>query len=203
MVHVQNANYARGEFREVAIRLATVSRDLEQHPDPAWQTRARKAQLDAARYMQMALPADLEPAEAATIAATLPREVLAILRYGERPQANALRKIVANMVTWAIALGFFIIPLLVTFLNTALRFEREHQVMERLIMNAQAGAIWLGACGPLLGNALTRFLETPIGRRLVGLILYVIEGIFGGVLDGYEPHLQLVVPQAGVPRLEQ
>ena len=176
----------KSSFAELSIRLWVMAKDPTQYQDPLRCAQARTMQIDAVRYMHMSLPSDLTPIEASAIRASLPPEILSdhIPAYN-RAKPTVLRRVVAQTVALLLALVIFFVPLLTSTLNATLKYEREHRMTERLLVRAQHSVSNLGAYRAQVQLALLHFLDSPAGRRVIKSGSYVVEGIAGGIADGY------------------
>ena len=181
-----NADAFNSSFAELSIRLWMMAKDPTQYQDPHRRAQARTMQIDAVRYMHMSLPSDLTPMEASAIRSSLPREVLSdrIPAYN-RAKPTVLRRVVAQTVALLLALVIFFVPLLTSILNATLKYEREHRMTERLLVRAQHSVSNLGAYRAQVQSTLLHFLDSPAGRRVIKSGSYVVEGVAGGVVDGY------------------
>lgn len=180
-----NDEDSRSSAAEMAVRLWMMARDPVRCPDPRWQTKARTMQIDAVRYMHMALPSDLSLGEAALIRATIPRQVLSDQSPSHHDlKPTALRRSVAQVVASLMALFVFLLPLLTSLANILLRYERELHLTERILVCVQGTVRGLGQHGAHLQSSLVGFLNSSRGRRLMASGVYLVEGIAGGVMDG-------------------
>jgi hypothetical protein len=168
---------------DVAVHLWMTARN--QRPGVGSQA-IRTMQIDAVKYMHMALPQDLTAAEIASLRETMPQDVLYQSAHSENTAGpNNLRKAVAQIVAWAMAITFFVSPLLLTLLNGLLKYERDHHLAERILANGINTVNGMGEYGAQLQTSLVRLRDGPMGRALVGTTVYVAEGIGGGLVDGY------------------
>jgi hypothetical protein len=169
------------------MRFWMAARERGQHTDVISQAQARVFQIDAVRYMHMALPPDLTPAEVTSLRTSLPESVLGQSNgeFSRRNPPTFLRKMVAQVVSWFMAVAFIFLPLFAALLNSLLKYERDHQVTQRLLASVQNTAQNLGERGINAQMSVIRALDSPTGRRLVGTGFYLAEGIGGGLIDGY------------------
>ena len=152
--------------------------------DPAL---VRALHIDAVRYMTMSLPRDLTPQEMVLLRQGIPQDVLSPLHLGQEVgpvRPNGLRSSIAHITCWFMAMAFFFLPLLMTCINKALVFERQHQITERVLTNSLDLGTTLGERGADLQKSLQRFREGPLGGALVTGGFFLVEGIAGGVVDG-------------------
>jgi len=142
-------------------------------------------QIDAVKYMHMALPPDLSAAEIASIRACIPQQVLADVPTDHRKRRpTALRRVVARVVALLMALLIFAVPLLTSLTNTLLKYERDHHVTERVFVSAQGALGRLFQYRVCLQATTLHFLSSPAGRGILTSGGYLVDGIAGGVLDG-------------------
>ncbi|RVX70850.1 hypothetical protein B0A52_06006 [Exophiala mesophila] len=173
------------------IRLwTTAKQQAEQNGDSA---ALRSMHIDAVRYMHMALPSDLTPLEINSLRASMPVELLAFPESPspriERPP-TILRRSVAQLVCWALAIVLFVVPVVMAFLNRALQIalnvERRHQVTERLLSNSLDIVSAFGEQGSRLQQPMARFKDGPLGNAFLKIVNWFMEGVLGGVNDGIE-----------------
>ena len=180
-----NEEELKSNAAEMAVRLWMMARDPVRCPDPRWRAQARMMQIDAVRYMHMALPADLTAAETATIRGSVPHQVLSDqpnIQSDLKP--TALRRAVAQAVALVMAALVFLLPIMTLCINAALSYERDHHITGRVLARAQATVSGFGQYGFRLQSTLLHFLHSPRGERLVASGAYLVEGIAGGVMDG-------------------
>ena len=175
----------RANAAEMAMRLWMTARNPERCPDPRWQAQARTMQIDAVRYINMALPSDLSSAESALVRAAVPYQVLSgqsTIQNDLKP--TVLRSTVAQVVALLVAWLAFLLPLLTLLMNMLQQYERDHHITERLMLCAQAIVRGLGQYGFRLRSTLVHFLGSTRGQKFMASSAYLVEGIAGGVLDG-------------------
>ena len=90
---------------------------------------------------------------------------------------NQLRRAVARVAAISLALFAVFIPLVVALFNMALRYERDHRLTEHVIAAAERGVNSLGQYGTTLQTG-----------RLLDAARYVLDGVGGGVVDGFRDY---------------
>ncbi|KAJ4519010.1 hypothetical protein HRR83_003682 [Exophiala dermatitidis] len=185
---IENRSGVDWEVAATGGRLCMAARaQAEQGGDPST---LRSMQIDALRYMHMALPPDLTSLEVESLRASMGPQL--IVPSGEardghgQPPPNALRQVIAQAVCWLFASLLLFLPLLMTLLNRVLQFERHHQVTERVITNSLDMTSSLGERGLELHNAFLRFKEGRVGSAFVDFGSWLVEGIAGGLSDGLD-----------------
>jgi hypothetical protein len=76
-----------------------------------------------------------------------------------------------------------VVPLVITLLNTALRYEREHQIMERGAVVVQK--TWTAVMAYLSVNAQDLPQHGPVWHGL-GSLLAIVARILGDIITGIE-----------------
>lgn len=144
----------------------------------------RSMHIDALKYMHAALPNDLTPAETDTIVGSLPRGVREELRYRQHTmpedktaENNILRKTVSDSVCSLMAVLIFLLPFLMASFNKLLRYEREHQISEKMLSGGLATMNAFGERGLDLK-------DSRLGSAILGTGIWMMDGIVGGVNDG-------------------
>ena len=145
----------------------------------------RSMHIDALKYMHAALPNDLTPAEIDAIIGSLPRDVRDELAYREHvvvpnkliAQRNFLRKAVSDTVCSLIAVLIFVLPFVVASFNKLLRYEREHQISQKMLISGVGTVYAFGERGLDLKNS-------RLGCAILGAAVWMVDGIVGGVKDG-------------------
>ena len=179
------AEHMNSNTAEMALRLWLMARDPARCPDVRWQAQARTMQIDAVRYMNMALPHDLSPTEAATIRASIPQEILSNQPSDyQHYRPTALRKVVARIVALLIALFVFVVPLSMSLASTVLGYERDHRIAERVFASARKTFEGLFRYRTCLQAIIAHLLTSPMGRSVITFGSYLVDGVSGGVLDG-------------------
>ncbi len=172
------------------------ARSMAQHPnaDPA---QLRALHIDAVRYMTMSLPKDLTPQEAHMLRQHIPQDVLdppdQVGPDAGQRSTNTLRSSVGYVTCCIMAIVFFFLPLLMTGITTALIFERQHHITERVLTNSLDLGTVLSERGAELQRALQRFRGGPVG----GVLSWVAEGVVGGLVDGVR---NAQISRSGEPR---
>ena len=181
----QTTDRINSNIADVALRMWVMARDPTRPQNTQSQLQARTLQIDAVRYMNMSLPGDLKPTEIAAIRASLPEDIVSdpLLRRKNRP--TMLRRTVAQAVALFMALVIFFIPLLSSVLNRAMKYERQHRMTERVFVRTQTTVRGLADYRVQAQFTLIRILDSPIGRGVVNSGAYIVEGIAGGLVDGY------------------
>lgn len=153
----------------------------DRNADPAVM---RSMHIDALKYMHAALPNDLTPAETDAIVCSLPQGVRDELGYRQHLvsenrslESSVLRKAVSDSVCSLMALLFFLLPFVMASFNRLLRYEREHQLSEKVLSNSVATVNAFGERGLDLKDS--RF-----GNALLGTAVWITDGVVGGVNDG-------------------
>lgn len=142
-----------------------------ERPSNVDRTQARALRVDAIRYMCMTLQ-DPTPQETLLIRNALPDAVLLTPPLTR----NSLRQSAALLTCWCMAVTFFLIPVMVSFINKALVFERKHHVIERV-----------ASTGLDLGNMLFEKLQSsPVVLAIVTSGMWMIESVIRGVVDGMQ-----------------
>jgi hypothetical protein len=149
-------------------------------------TAQRAMHIDALRYMNMALPNDLSQTEIEIIRASLHPQIRSenTLRLDPDTKPNALRQGVAQAVCWIIAMIFILIPIVLSAINRALVYERQHKILDRALNGSADFTKAMAERGLDLGDALVRFKGTPLGNTCLSTISWVVEGFAGGINDG-------------------
>ena len=148
----------------------------------------RTLHIDAVKYMAMSLPQDMTAEETARFQRGLPLHLLSPPGSSESVEAsarkNSLRRSIARMTCWFIAIIVFFIPLLMTGLNEALVYERQHQLTERVLTNTLDLGTLLSERGIELQRSFSRFRGGSVGGAVIDSSLWVAEGFGGGIMDG-------------------
>lgn len=160
-------------------------------PDEAF---LRTTHVDALFYLLTALPRELTPTEVNRLRSATPQAIIEGRGTASSPP-TALRRITAWWTALILGWIFILVPLIVTVLNWALRYERQHHLTERgMSYIQQTYAVifeWLSghqADGVSRGSLL--------GRVVVSLLL-CLSSLFGEVMNGVEEGLTKVAADHG------
>lgn len=153
----------------------------DRNADPAVM---RSMHIDALKYMHSALPNDLTPTETDAILGSLPRGVRDelssrhhVVPESRHPESDILRKAVSESVCSLMAVLIFLLPFLMASFNKLLRYEREHQLSEKVLTNGVATMNAFGERGLDLK-------DSRLGRAILGTVVWLMDGFVGGVNDG-------------------
>jgi hypothetical protein len=137
-------------------------------------------------YLLRALPYDLEPVEVRQLQNALPDELQADWRSSSPQQArgNMLsRSITFVMLQCAVFLSF-LLPILMGLSDRFLQHEREHHVIQKLLVNSGRTIESVGERGLDLKEAIVRFGQGRVGAAFFGGITWVAEGVVQGISEG-------------------
>lgn len=167
----------------------------DRNADP---TVMRSMHIDALKYMHAALPNDLTSAETDTIVGSLPRGVRDELGYRQHmlpenriPESSVLRKAVSDSVCSLVAVLIFLLPFLMASFNRLLRYEREHQLSEKVLTNGVAAMNAFGERGLDLK-------DSRLGSAVLETAVWIMDGVVGGVNDGL---VKSIGPGMGVMKM--
>ena len=150
----------------------------------------RSMHIDALRYMHMALPPDLTGVEIQSLRASMSPQLITgtpgVAEHYHHREPSILRQSIARVVCWLVAGLLLMLPVFMTFLDRLLRFEREHQVTERVITSGLELTSTLGERGIVLQQAMVRFKDGRVGGACVGMGSWFVEGVVGGINDGLD-----------------
>lgn len=170
-------------------------------------------QIDAIKYMHNALPADLSDSDVSMLKESLianrnPSHRSADTGLQERHLVrggqvgnNIVRMTIARLVCWTISLVIFVIPIFMSLLNKALRYEREHSITKRAIDNGADIAKAASAVGIGVGEKMFRFKDTEAGAFCGAGLAWTLQSVLEGVNDGVQTSRsgrRLVASETGV-----
>jgi hypothetical protein len=153
----------------------------------------RKLHVDAVYYLAKALPQDLTPTEAARISEAVPQAVheQRIAISGPQRRTTVVRRLTAQSTALLTGCLFLIIPLLVTTLNSALVYERQHRLTERGVSFVQETIIGFSNRAP------AQTAQSSLFRGFVVRLWLWLVDMFSEVVTGAEEGYDRAVSSRG------
>ena len=186
---VQKLHYALRLTILIGFNLLQIALTEAQKNQVQDQAFSRQVHIDALIYLLRGLPNDLTEQEAHQIRNAVPqKEGVWINRLGTKPRPNPslLHRGLASIIILACVFLRFILPYIKHCFNNAYRFERNHQLSERLLAFGVSSVDSLGKRGiELVNNALGHEFVT-------NSMLYCIEGVHGGLTEGLGEGLKCI-----------
>jgi hypothetical protein len=151
-------------------------------------------------YLLRGLPATLSPEETVALQAAFPAS-LAITAPCDQdlPLSNTngdtappsdpssiLHRLIATLVFETFVLLQFLLPYIKLFLAHAYRFERKHNVAQRLVNSGIMGADAVRRTGMQLTQTICQMNDGKLGVALNDLMFWCVRGITGGLQQGIQ-----------------
>ena len=150
---------------------------------------ARQLYLNSLTYLIHALPSDLTQDEQTTICAALPENIITTLNLNpsKKPKKPAitskiqptslLRRTLAFIIVQFFLFVQVMLPYVQVLLVNMWKYERENQIIMKLIGNCVEIAM-------SVGRAMRRFSDGKICLIIAGFIQWFMEGLIGGIGEG-------------------
>lgn len=154
-------------------------------------------------YLLRGLPTTLTPEETLSLQAALPPDLaitapchhnLSFSNADTAPPTNpsVLHRIVATVVFETFVLLQFLLPYLKLFLAHAYRFERKHNVAQRLVSSGIMGADAVRRTGLQLTHSICQMNDGKVGLALSELSLWLVRSITGGLQQGIQDGVSMI-----------
>jgi len=160
---------------------------------------AMQMQIDAIKYMHIALPAELADSDLHVLLDSLtanrdPPRRPTYIDLQDVPASqdtqisnnNFIRTTTARLVCRIISFVLFAIPVFTYLLSKALSYEREHQITKRTIQNGANVARAATAASVDVGEKLFNFKDTKFGACCTAVSSSIFQGFLEGVSDGVQ-----------------
>ncbi|KAF1956975.1 hypothetical protein CC80DRAFT_412224 [Byssothecium circinans] len=161
----------------------------------------RQLYIHGLTYLLRGLPSELTPEEIMTLQAATPASVAivhnepcnqAIAPFMQEtsaaqeppPNASTLHKIIAITVFQAFVMIEFLLPYLKIFLGHAYRFEREHNLMQRMVNNGLVTADALRRGSLQLSHTICQMNDGKVGQAVNDAMVWLVRGVTGGLQQG-------------------
>lgn len=167
-----------------------------QTSDPRNQAFSRRTYINSLTYLLQALPPDLNEVEILYLQQSFPKAIQTnpytaqnpIQPTRSRPPRSALHRILAAFILQAFLLFHILLPYIKSFLRSVHRYDREHQVSERVA----ATIIDTGDRFRKRGvDVACLLLSVKVGT--LGFVLsWLVEGISGGIYEGVGEGMSII-----------
>lgn len=137
-------------------------------------------------YLLQAIPRDLEPVEVRQLQSAIPDELRMDPRHPSTRQSrgNMLSRGIAFVMLQCALFLSFLLPVVTGLSDPFLRYEREHQVVQKLLASSGQTLEFVGEKGLDMKDAIIRFGQGRVGTALWGGVTWVAEGIVQGITEG-------------------
>lgn len=163
----------------------------------------RQMYIHSLTYLLRGLPTTLSPEETLSLQAALPPNLiiqapcthdLSFSNPDVSPPADPsiLHRIIAIIVFETFALIQFLLPYIKLCLGHAYRFERKHNVTQRLMNSGIMGADALRRTGLQLTHTICQMNNGKVGIALNDLALWTIRGVTGGLQQGIQEGVSMM-----------
>ncbi|KAK7179607.1 hypothetical protein PSPO01_14335 [Paraphaeosphaeria sporulosa] len=173
----------------------------------------RQMYIHSLTYLLRGLPTALSPEEAISLQAALPPDLVINTPCDhDLPFANSsrdtsppsdpsiLHRIIATVVFETFVLLQFLLPYIKLFLGHAYRFERKHNVAQRLVNNGIMGADAVRRTGMQLTHTICQMNDGKVGVALSDLMFWCVRGVTGGLQQGIQEGFGLLGRDEERPR---
>ncbi|GAP82465.1 hypothetical protein SAMD00023353_0100150 [Rosellinia necatrix] len=155
----------------------------------------RKAYVDGATYMLMALPDDLSDQELARIREALPRGVADTSLdgggnarvVGWRPPSESrtiLQRCVASFVAISVVLVHIALSYAAVAARVAAYYERKHSISQQLVDTGFVIAAAVGRHGVVLSAKIYAMKKGRVGKAMSSIASWTVEGVTYGIQEG-------------------
>ncbi|KAF9741487.1 hypothetical protein PMIN01_01026 [Paraphaeosphaeria minitans] len=169
------------------------------HIDDASVILTRQMYIHSLTYLLRGLPTALSPEEAVSLQAALPLDLVITAPCDHDPpfanpsrhipppsEPSVLHRIIATVVFETFVLFQFLLPYIKLFLGHAYRFERKHNVAQRLVNNGIMGADAVRRMGMQLTHTICQMNDGKVGVALNELMFWCVKGVTGGLQQGIQ-----------------
>ncbi|KAF1977374.1 hypothetical protein BU23DRAFT_453095 [Bimuria novae-zelandiae CBS 107.79] len=164
----------------------------------------RQMYIHSLTYLLRGLPPSLSPEETLSLQVALPPELILTapcshkLSFknpdGAAPPSDPslLHRLVAITVFETFVLLQFLLPYIKLFLGHAYRFERKHNVAQRLVNSGIMGADAVRRTGLQLTHTICQMNDGKVGVALSELSLWLVWGVTGGLQQGIQDGVNMM-----------
>ena len=169
-----------------------------QVPQPRNQAFSRKLYVHALVYLIQALPSDLCDAEIVCIDDALSHGLQRSRQHNPPPsqihqhRPSFLRRFLASAIIQLFVLFQLLLPYIRYLLHTAYRFERTHQISEKVFATSiktgeRFGRLWWDII-----QGLSKLPDEKLAAMLASILLWWVQGISGGIQEGIGEGLSII-----------
>ncbi|KAL1594550.1 hypothetical protein SLS60_010310 [Paraconiothyrium brasiliense] len=165
----------------------------------------RQMYIHSLTYLLRGLPSTLSAEETISLQAALPPNLVIATPCDHdlsfsHPDASTsppsdpsiLHRIIATIVFETFVLLQFLLPYMKLFLGHAYRFERKHNVAQRLVNSGIMGADAVRRTGLQLTHTICQMNDGKVGLALNDLTFWCVRGITGGLQQGIQEGVGLL-----------
>ena len=163
----------------------------------------RQMYIHSLTYLLRGLPTTLSPEETLSLQAALPPSMtitapcshdLSMSLSDPSPPSDPslLHRIVATIIFETFVLLQFLLPYLKIFLGHAYRFERKHNLAQRVVNSGLMGADAMRRTGLQLTHMVCQMNDGKVGVALSELSFWFVKGVAGGLQQGIRDGVTLM-----------
>ncbi|KAJ4295490.1 hypothetical protein N0V90_007503 [Kalmusia sp. IMI 367209] len=166
----------------------------------------RQMYIHGMTYLLRGLPTELSPEETLSLQAALPPSLVInapcnhaldaftsdASSHGPPSNPSILHRITATIVFETFVLLQFLLPYIKLFLGHAYRFERKHNLAQRLVNNGLMTADAMRRTGLQLTHTICQMNDGKVGQALNDLTLWWIRGLTGGLQQGIQDGVSMM-----------
>lgn len=166
--------------------------------EPRSQAFSRQLYIHALAYLLQALPSDLSNAEIVCIDNALPHGLQRRTRVSpsssrtyQQPPSLLHRFLAATIIQFFI-LGQLVLPYIRCFLHTAYRYERTHQISEKVVMTSVNTGERIAKLWWDILQGLSKIPDKKLVAMLASILLCWLQGISGGIHEGIGEGMSII-----------
>ncbi|KAF2449332.1 hypothetical protein P171DRAFT_351139 [Karstenula rhodostoma CBS 690.94] len=165
----------------------------------------RQMYIHSLTYFLRGLPTALSPEESVSLQAALPPNLVITAPCdhdfpfpnpsrdtSSLSDPSILHRIIATFVFEIFVLLQFLLPHIKLFLGHAYRFERKHNVAQRLVNSGIIGADAVRRTGMQLTHTICQMNDGKVGVALSELMFWCVRGVTGGLQQGIQEGVGLL-----------
>jgi hypothetical protein len=165
---------------------------------------ARQIYLHAITYFLRALPSDLTTEEQLSIRSALPTGVVEPLRLeasqlytpqtriASSPPPSLLHRTLASTIIQFFIIFQFILPYLKQLLTAAYQYDRSHKISEKVLSQSILTVDSIARAGVAATGVLCGMSDGKVGQMITDTIVWILEGVTGGIHEGVGEGLVIV-----------
>jgi hypothetical protein len=198
----------------VSLSAQAYAESQSSHHDETSVVLTRQMYIHSLTYLLRGLPATLSPEETVSLQAALPPNLVITAscdhdlpfsspnRHTDPPSdpSSILHRLTATIIFETFVLLQFLLPYIKLFLAHAYRFEREHNVAQRLVNSGITGVDAVRRTGMQLTQTICQMNDGKLGVALNDLMFWCVRGITGGLQQGIQEGVGLLGKEEERPR---
>lgn len=167
-------------------------------PEPRSQIFSRQLYIHALAYLIQALPSDLSNAETMCIDDALFHSLQRRTQNSVSPSRahqqapSLLHRFLASTIIQFFLLCQFLLPYVRYFLHTAYRYERTHQVSEKILATSVNSGERIGRLWWDILQVISKLPDKKLAAMLASILLWWVQGISGGIHEGIGEGMSII-----------